>query len=59
MLGEDEDLGLDTDLPSMSKDDPDEDGGEKENIPSSGDKNDDDADIVMEYGLEDYDNEGY
>jgi len=58
VLGDDEDLGLDTDLPTTSKDDPDEDDGAEENVQSTGGKNDEDTDIMMEYGLEDYDNEG-
>ena len=58
VLGEDEDLGLDTDLPSASKEEPEEDEeNESESVQNGGVK-DEDADIMMEYGLEDYDNEG-
>lgn len=62
VIGDDEELGLDKEFPNINKEDPDE---ELKNEANENNQNaektatgDDDTDIIMEYGLEDYDNEG-
>jgi len=58
VLPEGEALGLDTEIPSTSKSDDEEDYIKEEVKGKKVSTGDEDADIIMEYGLEDYDNEG-
>ena len=56
MLGEDEDLGLDRDVPETTQDSEEE--ADTEPMKNQNKEIDDDDAIIMEYGLDDYDNEG-
>lgn len=56
VLGEDEDLGLDRDVPETTQDSEEE--ADTEPMKNQNKEIDDDDAIIMEYGLDDYDNEG-